>query len=208
MLSDGMLFPDIRSDIYFLIMKQFIQNPEPAKNVLAVELFGLCLTQFPPGEDLEEYMEHFIRQPEWIQLDRLNTPGLLRQRVYEASHTDAGQLSILFRFFFCCCYSWFSFHCSLKTLSLTTASLLFGVSIPESLLPETGGNQSSGRPPFSPAEMNRETLIPFILRVADRFKDRSRKNVSPSDSTIFVCCSVSRCSVTDRLHPSCLLPSL
>jgi hypothetical protein len=91
LLSDGVLVPEVRDEVYLAIIKQCCENKaEPEGRIApqgptsrAFELLALCLSTFPPSPQFEEYLEFYIREPKYgVYSEEYNLPGLLRRRVY------------------------------------------------------------------------------------------------------------------------------
>ena len=65
-LDTGTDMPELRDEIYVQLMKQLTDNPrEPLSPVASKRgwnLVALCLSTFPPSDQLENYLETFLRE--------------------------------------------------------------------------------------------------------------------------------------------------
>jgi hypothetical protein len=60
-LEEGVSHADLRDEIFLQLMKQLRDNPSPASMERGWGLLHLCLLTFPPSDDAENYVEHFLR---------------------------------------------------------------------------------------------------------------------------------------------------
>lgn len=60
-VTAGIQFKEIRDEIYVQIMKQLTHNSDEESSLRGWDLMHLCLTMFPPGSDLENYLEYWLR---------------------------------------------------------------------------------------------------------------------------------------------------
>ncbi len=86
-LNNGINIKELRDEIYCQIMKQLSGNDEhPQSRTRAWKLLSLCLQTFPPSNDLENYLQIFIRR---------NAIGDLKERLrdllYEREYAGAVQ---------------------------------------------------------------------------------------------------------------------
>ena len=65
-LDTGTDMPELRDEIYVQIMKQLTDNPREPLSAVASKrgwnLMALCLSTFPPSDQLENYLESFLRE--------------------------------------------------------------------------------------------------------------------------------------------------
>eukprot|EP00808_Paulinella_micropora_P007804 g73135.t1 len=61
LLLDGFRYAEIRDDIFVCTMKQIRGNSEPAQVAMGFELIALCLCVFPPSQDLQPFLDVFLR---------------------------------------------------------------------------------------------------------------------------------------------------
>ena len=96
MLHNAALVPEVRDEVYLGIIKQSTDNRDEPDGRLTpqgptargFELIALCLCVFPPSQQFEDYLEHYIREPQYKSYsDEYNLPGLLRRRMYHGSVT-------------------------------------------------------------------------------------------------------------------------
>jgi len=69
-LMAGMETPELRDELYIVIMKQCNLNPLPEAVAKAFELLALCLITFPPSPDLEDYLFKFISADKYSAFNR------------------------------------------------------------------------------------------------------------------------------------------
>jgi hypothetical protein len=60
--SKGVQNPSLRSEIYCQLVKQLTHNENALERSRGWDLLHLCFFLFPPGEDLENYLEFWIRR--------------------------------------------------------------------------------------------------------------------------------------------------
>eukprot|EP00475_Leptophrys_vorax_P006579 TRINITY_DN14090_c0_g1_i1.p1 TRINITY_DN14090_c0_g1~~TRINITY_DN14090_c0_g1_i1.p1 ORF type:complete len:424 (-),score=122.16 TRINITY_DN14090_c0_g1_i1:99-1370(-) len=60
--SKGIRHPELRDEIYCQLVKQLTFNENAASKEKGWRLLHLCLDTFPPGQDLENYLEMWIRK--------------------------------------------------------------------------------------------------------------------------------------------------
>eukprot|EP01137_Pigoraptor_chileana_P021021 Opistho-2@84196 len=61
-LEKGLLFPEIRDEIFVQLIKQTTNNKRLEGNAQGWVLISLCVTMFPPSRNLESYLRNYIQQ--------------------------------------------------------------------------------------------------------------------------------------------------
>lgn len=60
-VTKGITTEIIRAEIYAQLVKQLTNNPNPSSKERGWELILMCLECFPPGSDMENYLENWLR---------------------------------------------------------------------------------------------------------------------------------------------------
>lgn len=81
-VTEGLMNPPIRDELYIQIIKQCTNNPDPEATKAGWDLMALCLLTFPPSPDLEDYLEVFLREQAPNTKTNQQYVGWLRQRVH------------------------------------------------------------------------------------------------------------------------------
>ncbi|GAB5362911.1 hypothetical protein AAMO2058_000839200 [Amorphochlora amoebiformis] len=90
LLSDALQNQEIRSEVYMSFIKQCTNNPEPEKVPRVWALLSLCLSFFPPNPDFEDYLEAWLREPNFKHsADQFHCRGLLRRSVFSGADTKS-----------------------------------------------------------------------------------------------------------------------
>ena len=91
MLHYAVSVPEVRDEVYIAVIKQSTDNKDEPDGRLSpqgptargFELIALCLCAFPPSQQFEDYLEHYVREPQFkTYSEQYNLPGLLRRRMY------------------------------------------------------------------------------------------------------------------------------
>eukprot|EP01136_Pigoraptor_vietnamica_P027805 Opistho-1_new@84545 len=61
-LEKGLLYPEIRDEIFVQLIKQTTNNKRIDSNCQGWILISLCVTMFPPSRNLESYLRNYIQQ--------------------------------------------------------------------------------------------------------------------------------------------------
>ena len=64
----GVVFPEVRDEIYCQICGQMTGNPDPMSIKYGWDLMASCISFFPPGSELENYLEEFLRRYDRMDL--------------------------------------------------------------------------------------------------------------------------------------------
>ena len=64
----GVVFPEVRDEIYCQICRQMTGNPDPMSIQYGWDLMTSCISFFPPGSQLENYLEEFLRRYDRMDL--------------------------------------------------------------------------------------------------------------------------------------------
>mmetsp|Transcript_10588 Transcript_10588/g.25881 ORF Transcript_10588/g.25881 Transcript_10588/m.25881 type:complete len:1397 (-) Transcript_10588:192-4382(-) len=93
LIRDALQNEEVRTEAYICFIKQCTENPEPEKIPQVFPLLALCLSVFPPGEDFEDYLEAWLRDPKIRpHTDKFNCRGLLRASVHHGPDASAGNI--------------------------------------------------------------------------------------------------------------------
>ena len=94
MLHNAVSVAEVRDEVYLAIIKQSTDNKDEPDGRLApqgptargFELIALCLCAFPPSQLFEEYLDNYVREPQFkTYSEQYNLPGLLRRRMYHGA---------------------------------------------------------------------------------------------------------------------------
>lgn len=96
LLTDAVLNDSLRDEVYLHIIKQCTRNGEDISHERTpgwrshvgrgLELMALCALVFPPSPPFQNYVEAFVRNPQFAQWEtQYGLRGLLRRRAYHGS---------------------------------------------------------------------------------------------------------------------------
>jgi len=62
LINSGLTIPELRSEIYCQLIKQLTDHPVPQNQAKGWDLMALCVSHFPPGDDMANVLEIFLRK--------------------------------------------------------------------------------------------------------------------------------------------------
>ncbi len=78
MIAHGLVHPSLRDEVFVQLMKQLTRNTNRDSVARGLVLLELCLVSFPPSEELENFVEAFLRVNEYKECLRALHLSLFR----------------------------------------------------------------------------------------------------------------------------------